>query len=137
MGSQDQIRLMLIMAGQTRFGFPAKSKVSYVLSVSISLFLCGFFVWHFAAVFLYQLLKYSVICIAPLYVLLSKYFFDINFFLSYTMTNGIQSLALPGILTAGLTQCCLQPSFKAQQRMLNLRVKLPCKKHALPSLNTH
>lgn len=78
--SRSGSRLMLIMAEQTRFRFPAKSKVSYVLSVFISLFLFGFFIWHFAAVSLYQLLKYSVICIALLYILLSKYFLDINLF---------------------------------------------------------
>lgn len=78
--SRSGSRLMLIMAEQTRFGFPATSRVSYVLSVCISLLLCGFFIWHFAAVFLYQLLKYSVICVSPLYVLLPKYFLDTNLF---------------------------------------------------------
>lgn len=130
-------RLTLIMAEQPRFGFPALNTISYVQSVFISLLLWIFFLWDFAAVLLYQLLKYSALHIALLHILAKGMAFKLNFFslrrstshcefknakvfswyqfvLWYTMRNASQSLALPGTLTAGLPQCCLQPSFMAQ-----------------------
>lgn len=68
------------MAEQPRFGFPALNRVSHDQSVFMSASLWIFFLWDFAAVLLYQPLKYSVLHIALLYILAKGMAFKLNLF---------------------------------------------------------
>lgn len=153
-------RLTLITAEQARFGFPALNRISYVQSFFTSLLLCGFFLTGFCSCLIVS--AFEVFCsshctlvhtgkrngiqtelfspsedaLATVSSKMPKYFLDINLFCDIPWECFPESY-FTWDSTSWNYSVLFMAILHSTAESVELRVKLTCKKHALPSLQIH